>query len=124
MRRVRSSAKQKPTTPKGRDIRQNQTFIELSEAKAKQFEHVIEVAEDLLLSGDPNAYDIISQEFEKYDQLAVKLEWFLGKHTKESVAGIFMRLKTITDIYWKLPEQTKELWDANPRLLEWRMKYK
>lgn len=97
----------------------------IKEAKVEQFQKVIDTANAVLSEQNKDdAFNIIRDEFSKYEALADKEERFLFRHKQMSILQCLLTYRTIADVWWKLPIPVRDLWDANPDLLAWRTQFR
>ena len=69
---------------------------------------------------------MIWSAFLDYESAAKKAEQYIRRNFREEYTPLYIVFshKTITDVYWTLTLQVKDLWDDIPELKGWREMYR
>jgi hypothetical protein len=107
-------------------ITKEEKACELADARAKAFKNVQNVAIEVLTHRMAYPYGYISDAFRKLENATAAADKHLRRAIPESYSllHVLFTHKTITDVYWRLSPEVKDLWDAVPELKAWREKYR
>jgi hypothetical protein len=96
--------------------------LALNDARHEAFQAVCDLATKVLTEEDPEAFERILRAFNEYKVHEHADIDYLIKHEKEHNLTVYLigALKSGTDVYWRLPEPIKQLWDDVPELRKWR----
>ena len=105
------------------------TQLQIDEIKANKiaaYNHVGEIAEQLLTVGSANPFSEILTAWEEYELWVREEEAYLKKYMPECYNPIqaVMTYRNIKDIYWYLPKAAKANWDKFPELKSWKDQYR
>jgi hypothetical protein len=104
----------------------NEKLIKIKHDKLNAFDNVIRLAMELLPNSSPNVFELMQTAFTKYEKLENEEHKFVKKHSPKDYTLLYILFthKTIADIYWALPAEVKELWNAVPALDSWRREFR
>jgi len=107
-------------------LTKQQKADQLTDARVEAFKYVKDIAVFALTNGSTRAFQLIWYAFQDYEKRLMEADHYIKKHFREHYTLFYVLFthKTITDAYWDLTPQVKDLWDAVPELKGWREKYR
>lgn len=104
----------------------NEKLKKIIMEKRQAYDHVKDMTFNLLNLRTPFAFKYIWQAFKEYERQARREDRYIWRYarTHYSYLYVLMNNKTITDIYWALPQQMRQSWDAAPELKAWKEQYR
>ena len=100
--------------------------MEIKNAKIAAYKHVCDLATELLERGSGDVFEQVRTAFAEYEKLEEQEQMYLKRKAPElfNIVGILANCKNIKDVYWKLPQAIKDLWDNIPELRSWKDEYR
>ena len=92
--------------------------------KCIAFRKTLDITEKALTDNDPNTYKLVWDAFQEYERLSEQEDKLMQKVPEfYNLLYVLMVAKNIKDIYWRLPDHVKLLWNKNLELKEWGDQY-
>jgi hypothetical protein len=104
----------------------NERLSKIQNEKMAAYRHVKHMTTELLSQQSPDVYEKIYKAFTEFKKLEDREERYVRRFFPDQYRPSFLLIndKKITDVYWDLPEEVKELWKAVPALDSWRREFR
>ena len=95
--------------------------------KSNAFNHTVDVAKFMLENKSTLAFEIIWEAFLDYEKADRQEDSCLARLAKTGYSGLthsLLNYHNIKDVWYKLTEEERQLWDAIPELKTWKEQYR
>jgi hypothetical protein len=101
-------------------------LIQLKEEKMAAFQRVVDQATELLILNSPRTFELLYTAFKEYEKLENIERLFVKKHSRKDYTLLYQLfiIKTIADVWWRLPVPIRGLWNSVPELKAWKARYR